>query len=139
MCRGPPSSKIFNINHARSQGVRLVRWNTTSPRRNRPENSFNYSHYLPSNSRNFIDYPPSKSGRKTPSTTPLSNSRNFIDYPPRNRAEKLLQLRPCKWLLYRGPRVPSYATACNRRSWVVLIINIWRTGYKLWVRFINRT
>ena len=76
---------------------------TTPPLEIGPENSFNYP---PSNSQNFIDYPPpSKSGRKTPSTTPPleftelhrlpppleigpensfnyppSNSRNFIDY-----------------------------------------------------------
>ena len=55
----------------------------------------------PSNSRNLIDYPPSKSGRKTPSTTPRSksgrktpsttppsNSRNLIDYPPSKSGRK---------------------------------------------------
>ena len=46
-----------------------------------PENSFNYP--PPSNSRNFIDYPPSKSGRKTPSTTPprihgTSSTTSFV-------------------------------------------------------------
>ena len=95
--------RLVRSNPPSKWGVRLVWWNTTSPRRNRPENSFNYSHYPPrihgtssttpleigagkllqlppSNSRNFIDYPPppSKSGRE--------------NYPPRNRAGKLLQL-----------------------------------------------
>ena len=31
---------------------------------------------------NLIDYPPSKSGRKTPSTTPSLEFTNLIDYPP---------------------------------------------------------
>ena len=63
-----------------------------------PENSFNYPPppRIHSNSRNFIDYPPSKSGRKTPSTTPPPriHGTSSITPPPRNRAGKLLQLPP---------------------------------------------
>ena len=47
-----------------------------------------------SNSRYFIDYPPSKSGRKTPSTTPLEFTGLHRLPPSRNRAGKLLQLPP---------------------------------------------
>ena len=45
-----------------------------------PENSINYP---PSNSRNLIDYPPSKSGRKTPSTTPLEFTAGTEIRPPK--------------------------------------------------------
>ena len=48
-----------------------------------PENSNNYP---PLEFTNLIDYPPSKSGRKTPSTTPPSNSRTSSTTPPPSKS-----------------------------------------------------
>ena len=72
-----------------------------------PENSFKTTPPLEFTELHRL--PPSKSGRKTPSTTPPSNSQNFIiDYPPppskSNRAGKLLQLPPLEFTeLHRLP------------------------------------
>ena len=69
----PEKNKVININ------IRAKIFEHHYPRRNRPENSFNYP---PSNSRNFIDHPPRNRAGKLLQLPPPSNSRKIIDYPP---------------------------------------------------------
>ena len=74
----PPSSVV---DPGGPQGAMAFEFESTEPHRLPPSKSGRKtpSTTPPSNSRNLIDYPPSKSGRKTPSTTPprMENPLNY--------------------------------------------------------------
>ena len=59
-----------------------------------PENSFNYP---PSNSRDFIDYPPRRNRAGKLLQLPPSNSWDFIDYPPSKSGRKTPSTTPLEF------------------------------------------